>query len=249
MRERFAVEHFAIWTLLDIAAFLCSDDDINQNDACIYYRGAELDSWYHRIQIRSQYLDQHGIDATMDAVMDVVEDGEPVLCSVFRPEKDSDLLEWIAKRQFPIINPQTAMFMDLRTLGAFDSTDVGVIPSGRLPEWSACCAQAFSKQEMFSCFEKLSEHCSFYGYQIGGEITSTLMLNRLSSLAGLHEVGTKLQYRGKGQATKLVNKALSDERNNGCTMAVLQASSQGYPLYRRLGFEDCGFLYNFHCFW
>lgn len=240
------MEHLTIRTLLDIAGFLSAQHGgTTENEAGVYYRGAVPGSWYHRIQIRAGFLESHGIQAAMDAVRQMAPEGEPVLCSVYRPERDDALRIFLEAHHYPIVNPQTAMQLDLRTLSECEDSGVSVIPSGRLREWSACCAAAFPKKDEYPCFEALSEHCTFYGYQVDGSITATLMLNTVDTLAGLHEVATRAENRGQGQATKLVRRALWDARERGCTTAVLQASARGYPLYRRLGFVDSGFLYNF----
>lgn len=240
------MEHFTIRTLLDIAGFLSAQGGkITENEAGVYYGGAMPGSWYHRIQLRAGFLEANGIQAALDAVRPMIPAGEQVLLSVYRPQKDDALLSCMEALHYQIVNPQTAMRLELCGLLEDETTGVSLVPRERLREWSACCASAFPKADEFPCFEALAEHCSFYGFHQDGGITATLMLNVVDTLAGLHEVATRAEYRGRGQAASLVRAALWDAKQRGCTTAVLQASSRGYPLYKRLGFIDSGFVYNF----
>jgi len=70
-----------------------------------------------------------------------------------------------------------------------------------------------------------------------GEIVSALMLYLSSGVAGLHAVSTLSEYRNKGFGLTISRVALIDALRNGYKVGVLQASSLGEPVYRKLGFK------------
>jgi GNAT superfamily N-acetyltransferase len=55
--------------------------------------------------------------------------------------------------------------------------------------------------------------------------------------AGIYHVTTLPAYRGRGFGRALTLAAMQAGREQGCTSAVLFATPEGYPLYKKLGFE------------
>jgi predicted acetyltransferase len=59
-------------------------------------------------------------------------------------------------------------------------------------------------------------------------------------VAGVYSVCTLESERRRGFGTALTARPLLDARDEGVPMAILQASAQGQPVYRRLGFRPVG---------
>jgi ribosomal protein S18 acetylase RimI-like enzyme len=66
--------------------------------------------------------------------------------------------------------------------------------------------------------------------------TSALVLD--SSLAGIYAVATVPEARRKGIGEIMTVMPLLEARRMGYRLGILQASSMGYPIYKRIGFKD-----------
>lgn len=83
-----------------------------------------------------------------------------------------------------------------------------------------------------------SDVVNYSGY-LGGRLVaiSTLFLGK--SAAGIYNVGTLPEARGKGIGSAMTHVALAEARDGGFEVATLQSSKAGYHIYRNLGFETC----------
>ncbi len=58
------------------------------------------------------------------------------------------------------------------------------------------------------------------------------------NVAGVYNVGTVEEQRGKGIGTAMTLASVLDGRRRGCRVAVLQSSKVGFPVYARMGFRQ-----------
>lgn len=81
----------------------------------------------------------------------------------------------------------------------------------------------------------------FVGF--AGEVpvaSGELFLSEGGNTAGLHMISTREAFRRRGFGGAMTAALLEAGRNAGASLAVLQASDEGEPVYRRQGFEPCG---------
>ncbi len=80
--------------------------------------------------------------------------------------------------------------------------------------------------------------CHRFGLRRDGEFACVGLAVVNGSDMGLHYVATETAHRGKGLATTMMCALLHWGRARGLATATLQASVDGLPIYRRLGFEQ-----------
>ena len=83
----------------------------------------------------------------------------------------------------------------------------------------------------------------YVGY-LDGQPVATNMLVVGGGVASVYAVATVPAAQGKGIGAAITLLPLLAARDEGETHAVLFATEQGYPVYRRLGFEDTGMKIN-----
>ncbi|EOV8087729.1 GNAT family N-acetyltransferase [Providencia rettgeri] len=74
---------------------------------------------------------------------------------------------------------------------------------------------------------------------------STLTMTFNNQTARLDDIGTDIQYQGKGLATLLIKHALSLCHQQGIKQCVLESSSDGLSIYKKLGFEP---IFNYYSY-
>jgi GNAT superfamily N-acetyltransferase len=77
------------------------------------------------------------------------------------------------------------------------------------------------------------------GYAAGVPV-ATCELVVVDGVAGLYNVATLGSHQRRGIGTAMVAAALDEALRRGCDLAILQASPDGLPVYRRLGFREFG---------
>lgn len=77
---------------------------------------------------------------------------------------------------------------------------------------------------------------------LNGEPVGTSQLFLSAGVAGIYQVTCLPEARQQGVGTAITLAALLEARRRGYRISILQASDQGYSVYRRLGFQACGRL-------
>ena len=79
----------------------------------------------------------------------------------------------------------------------------------------------------------------FYRISNGKKTISTILLHKRKSETGIYMVSTLLSERGKGFGRWITASAIDRLISEGFTDFVLHATPLGYPVYQKLGFEEC----------
>jgi GNAT superfamily N-acetyltransferase len=95
--------------------------------------------------------------------------------------------------------------------------------------------------EFFAEAACISPFRTFLGL-LNGRPVATSQLFTSAGVAGIYNVTCLPEARGQGVGSAVVMAALLTARELGYRVAILQASSMGYKVYRRIGFQDFGKL-------
>lgn len=80
---------------------------------------------------------------------------------------------------------------------------------------------------------------------VDGTPAATGLLSVIGQTAGLYYLSTRPAFRSGGLGALLLDELLIEAVRSGCTVATLQASPMGYPLYVKRGFREC-FRFSVH---
>ncbi len=72
---------------------------------------------------------------------------------------------------------------------------------------------------------------------VDGQPVATTSLYASAGTAGIYNVTTLEEYRGRGIGAAITWQGVARGREMGCTVATLQASAMGKPVYERMGFR------------
>jgi N-acetylglutamate synthase len=81
-----------------------------------------------------------------------------------------------------------------------------------------------------------SRGANYLGY-VGGKPVATSIRIRTGDVAGIYFVSTIPEFRRRGFGEAMTRRAIADGLSTGCTIAYLQASKMGHPIYERMGFR------------
>jgi ribosomal protein S18 acetylase RimI-like enzyme len=77
----------------------------------------------------------------------------------------------------------------------------------------------------------------YVGYVDGRPVTTGLGF-RTGSTMGVYNIATVPSHRRRGYGEAMTRRILGDGVADGCTVAILQSSDMGRPIYERLGFRS-----------
>ena len=108
-----------------------------------------------------------------------------------------------------------------------------------LKQWAEVVSLVFGIKVDYELMEYLlsEPEAKFYLGNFEGKPVSSLMLYLSSGVAGLHAVSTLKEYRNRGFGLAISRMALKDAFKIGYKVGVLQASTIGERVYRKMGFQ------------
>ena len=223
-------------SLLDMCALVARLTDgrqLHPKGAHVYRPGFPYPSFYGRVALHNVAPE----DA--EAVLRVVREAGLMLVSYTRGSVPENMGELLQAAGYAPMTTQTGMVLNLAGRGFAESPQIVRVEAGRVEEWGEVCSRAFGKPYEAPAFKAMvqREDCYFYGYVEDGAIIGTTLLYTLNGNAGIHEVGVLPEYRRRSVAGRLLRHALAQAQRDGASVATLQASALGEPLYRALGFE------------
>jgi ribosomal protein S18 acetylase RimI-like enzyme len=80
---------------------------------------------------------------------------------------------------------------------------------------------------------------------LDGQLVATSSIYIDAGVAGLYNISTLPEFRGRGFGTAVSLTALSEAKKRGCRFAVLQSSAMAVSVYRRLGFKTYCYFHEY----
>lgn len=151
----------------------------------------------------------------------------------------------------------TGMAADLTALREDLPSPVGltinrVEDSAALKQWTRVSRIGFgtpeaAEERLFELFSDsaFEPHVQCYLAVLNGQPVATSQFFLSAGVAGIYNVTCLPEARGQGIGAAIALAPLLEARRRGYRIGILQASSMGYPVYLRLGFQEYGRL-NFY---
>jgi len=163
---------------------------------------------------------------------------------VWVPEADRATAEWLERSGHHLAGSPRAMTLALAGLQHQVADDHDCRRVADAAALSALNEQAYGLPagEFATATQALKGHAEFYFAREHGEFAACVAALDEGRDCGIYCVATRPSSRGRGLASALIRRALSDARDRGCTTSSLQSSPSGFHVYERLGYRDEGAL-------
>ena len=195
--------------------------------------------WYHRVRLHAELGEKLG--ETVQSIGQQTKDGKlpRLLCYLESEYADDQIAPLLTEAGYIPFVVQQAMYMPLgeRSAAAVPA-QLEYVPLEEMDDWIAMIGTAFGKpSDPGLKMLHGNDACTFLQWREDGKVVAGMLLICKDGNAGIHEVGTLAEYRGKGIASALLNHALDLGAKQGCNCATLQASPLGEPVYKKLGMD------------
>jgi hypothetical protein len=185
------------------------------------------------------------IEEEINNIKNLIQDGKaPNSWTIGPLTNPKDLGKSLEKTGFLNVYHQSGMAINLSKLKKNKSNIqnfkcLSVKDEDTLLKWSKVVASVFSIKLDFEFLQYLLSENDTHLYigTYNRNVVSALLLFLSAGVAGLHAVSTLPDYRGRGFAFFISGKALNDALKMGHKVGVLQASSLGEKIYKKLGFK------------
>ena len=200
---------------------------------------------------RRCWFDTQSCLPTKNQVAEIITSLPPgYIVPVWEGPLERDLSRLLAREGYEISFHQTAMALSLAEYPVADETaatlkDTKQIELQRVGSTDAIRAWCDVGESAFDYHidpESLSRALGTPGLELylarveGGAVATCLMF-QTGEIAGIHQVGVPPAHRGRGIARALMHLLLARSIERGATFMTLQASVEGEPLYRSMGFD------------
>ncbi len=234
MRSKEAI--LAEKSLLDmclLVAELTGGQSLHPALADVYLPGFPIPSFYGRVSLRNV------VPEDAENALRIVREAGQMFVSYTQGSVPDNMGALLSAEGYVPMTTQTGMLLRLDTQDYAESPQVVRIGPDRIVEWGERNSRAFGKPPETEAFDAMVRHdgCYFFGYEEDGALIGTTLLYTVDGNAGIHEVGVLPECRRRGVADRLLRHALAQAKRDGASIATLQASAMGEPLYRTLGFE------------
>ncbi len=199
------------------------------------------------------------VDSAIDSTLSYFQSRNlPMSWTVEPSAEPGDLGDRLTAKGFvPEKDGGSGMALDLESLGEEPGGPSGLkiesVPSERFrDEFAAVMAAGFGipdplLQDFIGIFadarNKQPGSLAAYLGRLDGEPVATSMLLLSGGVAGIFNVATVEQARGKGVGAAITYPPLLEARGSGYRIAILQSSKMGFRVYERLGFREyCRFF-------
>jgi GNAT superfamily N-acetyltransferase len=192
------------------------------------------------------------LDAGIDEALAPFDDAGLPLLWIVPPRVDID--DRLAARGFAI-EDTPGMSIDLAALPIPEPRGVRIVEVKDDPDELEACVRVTevanempdeSTQPIVRAIARLPDrdHIRAFMATVDGVPASSALLLEWAGVAGLYNVGTLQEFRGRGLGTLVSLAALEAGRADGYHHAVLMATAMGEKLYRSMGFEElCRFTF------
>ena len=116
--------------------------------------------------------------------------------------------------------------------------ELDLVESPTPADFDPVIAAAYGWPGFGAAFDAFPPGFHSYLARLDGRPASCLGIWDHDGDAHVQMVGTIPEARGRGIASQLMRRALTDARERGCTVSRLQATKMGQPVYSRLGYRD-----------
>jgi len=190
------------------------------------------------------YEDPQVLARELDALAELYDSRGVRAWTVWVPDEDRESADLLASRGHVLDAAPRAMAMELDDLGAEPEGPAGIEP-GSID--AATCAELNDLAygygpDGFRAGLAGETAIRWHGAFAGAKPVGCLGTIEVGDDCCVTGVATPPEQRGKGIASWLLSRALSEARERGLATASLQATRAGAPLYERLGFRDFGFI-------
>jgi GNAT superfamily N-acetyltransferase len=183
-------------------------------------------------------------ERSIDRVLRYFEERELPCLICFPPDLDPDTEALVAGRGFQLAEPHPGMSLSpIPSLPESPSElEIRVVGEDELEDFQATAELGFGMPLSLPrhlASPRFHDHPAvsmFVGY-VDGRPASTSCLITTGPVAGIYWVSTLDEFRGRGFGAAISAHAVRAGQSLGCTMATLQASRMGRPIYERMGFE------------